>query len=153
MTVAFIGESNFKWTAATTRKFNRKITKMVEKTGARTFLFTHQGNFDFLCWIIVTKLRSRFRDITRVYVRINDEEADPYNSTALMFDKTFLLTEARDAGIRAEFVRNDMMVDTCDLLVTYFQTKKLKTPRIKGDEETAAEKAQKMKKQVLNLYS
>ena len=48
MTVAFLGNNNFKWTERVMRQFKMKITNLVEKDGARSFLFTGDGNFDLL---------------------------------------------------------------------------------------------------------
>ena len=152
MTVAIIGENNFKWNASTTGRFKKKLTKLVEKDGARTFLFTCEGNFDLLCWLIASKLRARFPDIKRVYARIKNEDEDPFKDANLMYDYAFLLDEVRKAGEFAESVRNEAMINMCDVLVTYFVTKDVRAPKIKGYTEAAVEHALENKKRVLNFY-
>ena len=152
MIVAFIGSDNFKWTPSTTRQFKNKITKLVEKDGARTFLFTSDGNFDLLCWVIVTKLRRNYPDIKRVYARITSEEDNPFKDVNLMYDHTFLLDEVRSAGKLAKSVRNKAMINMCDVLVTYFVTKNVRAPKINGYTEEAVEYAQQSQKPVINLF-
>ena len=152
MTVAFIGSDNFKWTASTTWQFKNKITKLVERDGARTFLFTSNGNFDLLCWVIVTKLRRNYPDIQRIYARINSEEDDPFDTVNLFYEHTFLLDEVCNAGKLAKSVRNKSMVKMCDVLVTYFVTKNVRAQKINGYTEEAVEYAHEIQKSVINLY-
>lgn len=150
MIVAVIGNEHFKLNASTTRRFNRKITKLVKRGGARIFLFTGDGSFDIFCRLFVSRLQREYSDIKRVYVRIKDEDDDPLqDNISLMFDSSFVIEEARAAGEMAESVRNKMMLEMCDALLTYFDTKKLRTT--KGYAELAIEQAQEMKKQVFNL--
>ena len=154
MIVACIGNDNFKWRTRTTRRFKKKITKLVKKDGARTFLFTGEGNFDLLCWVIITKLKGSYPDIKRVFAQTKDEDNDDDRKlVALMYEHTFLLDSVRDAQEMAETVRNEAMVGMCDMLVTYFNTKELQqTVRIRSYAELAMECARENKKRVINLF-
>lgn len=126
---------------------------MVVKDGAREFLFVGDGAFDFACWVVVFKLKMRYTDIRRIYARTKYQDGDKQLQKIMqMYEDTFLPDEVLNAGMLAEAVRNQVMVDKCDILVTYFNNKKLPTPRIVAYEETAAEYAQKSGKRVVNFF-
>ena len=111
MTVAFIGSDLFKWTERLTKRFNKNISKVVKRDGARTFLFTCEGNFELLCWVIVTRLKQKFPDIERVYARAKCEDDDGKPEyEELMYERTILLGSVGDDGTSAESVRNEAMV-------------------------------------------
>ena len=134
------------------RRLEKKITNLVVKHGAREFLFAINGAFDFACWAIVFKLKIRFSDIRRVYVRTKCADDEELKEIMLVYEDTFVPNEVRNAGMLAEVVRNEIMVERCDILVTYFKTKNLRRPRIVDYGETAAEYAQKLGKRVINTF-
>ena len=152
MTVAIIGSMGFKMTRTSMRRLVKVITNLVVKNGARKFLFAIDGAFDFACWAIVFKLKIRYPDIRRICVRTNSVEGEALEEIMQVYEEIFVPDQICDAGMLAECVRNEVMVERCDVLVTYFQTKNLRMPRIKGYEEMAAEHSQKLGKRVINLF-
>ena len=150
MTIAIIG-NDFRWTALTTKRFNRKITKLVKKKGACTFLFTGKNGFDLLCWLLVSRLQRRYPDIKRVCAEIEYKDDDPFKDVISMYEESFLIEEGSDTGEMAESVRNRVMIEMSDVLLTYFDEKKARASTTKGYTELAIEQAQKMSKRVINL--
>lgn len=134
------------------RRLERIITNLVVRRGAREFLFAINGAFDFACWAIVFKLKIRYTDIRRICVRTNCAESEAIEEIMQGYEEILVPDEVRDAGMLEECVRNEVMVERCDVLVTHFQTKNLRMPRIKGYEEMAAEHAQELGKQVINMF-
>ena len=153
MTVAIIGSRGFKMTRVSMKRLKKEITKLVVKDGARDFLFTGDCAFDFACWAIVFRLKTRNYNVRRIFVRTNWNDSDEkLKERMVMYEDAILPDAVRDAGMLAPCVRNEAMVEMCDVLVTYFKTDNLKRPRIKGYEEVAAEQAQQKKKRVINLF-
>lgn len=152
MIVAFIGSDHFKWGKKIMKQSSKKITKLVKKDGARIFLFTGEGDFDLLCWIIVTGLKTRYSDIKRVFAQRKEEDNDHDRKVVdFMYEQTFLLDAVRDAGFWAPSVRNEAMLEMCDVLVTNCDLGNGQMPRIKSEAEMAVEYAQE--KRVINLFS
>ena len=152
MTVAFIGSNNHEWGKTSMKRLSKEITKLVEREGADVFLFTDGGVFDDACWVVVTQLLVRYPNIRRVYARTkNDDYDDRLKKIGLCYECTFLIDAVRDAGIFAQSVRNEAIVEMCDVLVTCFDMKKLPSVRIKSVTEMAVEYARQRKKRIINI--
>lgn len=153
MIVAFIGSVDFKMTKWTMRRLEKKITKLVEEEGARNFLFTTEGAFDFACWANVLKLKTRYPDICRIYVATKyDYDEFPITPIEILYEQTLFDDAVCNAGEKAPRLRNEVMIEKCDVLVTYCNTRKSKKSSTKSETEIAIEYAQQKKKRVINLY-
>ena len=153
MKVAFIGPDNFERTKEIMARLRDVIVKLVVSEGADIFLFTNEGFFDNACWQIVTKLQELYPNIRRIYARTEYEDEDEFlQGIMICYEDTFIPNAVSKAGISANFIRNKIMVDACDVLITYCDVDNVQMPRIKGDSEITVEYAHKKKKRVINLF-
>ena len=150
MVVAFIGAKKIPRTAELAIRFWEVLSKLVSEDVADIFLFTNEGAFDDACWLIVSQLQMRHDNIRRIYV-CGDSD-DKLKEIVKGYEKAFVVDELFTNGILAESVRNRLMVDLCDVLVTYCDTSYKSTPRIEEEEETAVAYAKKKKKRIINLF-
>ena len=153
MVVAFIGSNIYKQTAKLVIRLWEEITKLVVDDNADVFLFTNEGDFDYYCWAIVSQLQMHHPKIRRVHL-VGERKAKKHRMEGIRksFEKSYLHDLSHDAGILAEFVRNDIMVAMCDVLVTYCDTTDKLTPKIMNKAEKAVTNAQDMCKRVINLF-
>ena len=151
MIVAFIGSDDFKHSVPIDVKMRDVMKKLVADDGADTFFFTNEGVFDEYCWQIVNKLKTRHRNIMRVFVETGFEDnIEEPPVLELFYDKIISLQSLCEDKKLAPYARNRFMVGMCDVLVTYFDTLNLKTPRISITEE-AIKFAKRYKKRIINL--
>ena len=152
MIVAFIGSDDFKRTVPITVKMMNVITKLVTDEGADVFLFTNEGVFDEYCWQIVNKLKTRHRNIMRVFVETGFEDnIEEPPVLELFYDKIISLKSLCQDKMLAPYARNRFMIGMSDVLVTYLDVLNLKTPRIASITEEAIKFAKRYKKRIINL--
>lgn len=152
--VAFIGHRNIEKTEALKQKLTEVVTALIEEEGAEVFLFGSKSTFNDICLDVVTKLKEYYPPIKRVYVRSAyehiDERYENYLST--LYDETFFPDKVRGAGFRSYVKRNQVMIDMCDVLITYFDKDyQLSAGRTSGT-KTAAIYALKKNKRIINLF-
>lgn len=152
MLVAFIGEAEFQHSVPITVKMNNVLEKLVEDEGADVFWFTDEGSFDDCCWYFVNQLKRRHPNIMRVLVETGYEDnQEELPVLELSYDKIISVKFLCEDKILAPYVRNRFMIGMCDVLVTYFDTRNLKTPRIESITEEAIKYAKRFKKRIINL--
>ena len=150
MVVAFIGANKIQRTGDLAIRFWKEITKLIVDDGADIFLFTNDGAFDDCCWLIVSQLQTLHPNVRRIYVSGDSDEK--LKEIEKGYDKALVLDELCNDGILAQSVRNRIMIDLSNVLVTYCDTGYKPTPRIKSEEETALEYARHKKKRIINLF-
>ena len=169
MTVAFIGHRNVVQTEALEERLTKVVTTLIEKENADTFLFGSKSKFDDLCYVVVSRLKETYSHIKRVYVRAVYEYVDKDYADYLLtfYEKTFFPDKVSGAGAKSYVVRNQVMIDMCDVLVTYCDTNytlpKKKTGNImfdvikerkkKSGTIVAVAYAQKRNKHIINLFA
>lgn len=153
MIVSFLESNDFKRTPLSAIELMEVLNKLVANDGADIFLFTNEGLFDNSCWQIVSQLKMLHPNIKRVYVQTGYEDnRDGLQEIENCYDKIFSLEAMCSDKMLAPYVRNRFMVALSDILVTYFDTDKLQTPRIESSTETAIKFAKRYKKQIINLF-
>lgn len=154
ITCAFIGHRKIEKTEALKQKLADTVAALIEEEGADTFLFGSKSMFDDMCLEVVTKLKEYYPFIKRIFVRSTYEYIDkPYTDYLLAFyDQTFFPDNVSGAGYRSYIKRNQVMIDMCDVLITYFNKNyKLPTGRKSGT-GAATLNAFKKKKRIINLF-
>ena len=126
------------------------ITKAIE-AGCRTFYFGGYGDFDDLCYQIVTKIKyERFDiDITRVYC-VSQERYLRKNVRYFKrenYDEVIYLAPSFEGWYKSIYFRNCAMIDESDYLIFYAEER----------EDSGAYKAykyarKKKGKHIINLF-
>lgn len=155
MVVAFIGHRKVEQTEALKERLTEIVTNLIVQENADTFLFGSRSEFDNLCYEIVSKLKETYSNIKRVYVRAEYEYIDrDYTDYLLSFyEETFYPDNVSGAGAKSYVVRNQVMIDMCDVLVIYCDAKYKPTTKTKSGAIMATLYAKKKKKPTINLIS
>ncbi len=154
-TVAFIGHRCVNNVNEVKEKIKKALTELIEEENAETFLFGSKSVFDDLCLAAVTELKEKFYPlIKRVYVRSSYEVISDFYKSYLLtaYDETFYPYEVKNAGYRSYVRRNEIMINMCDILVTYYDGDyRLLKGRTSGT-KYAVEYALKKNKKIINLH-
>ena len=154
MTVAFVGSDDFERTPVSAIQLLDVLRKLVVDDGADVFFFTNEGTFDFTCWQIVSQLKTDHPNIKRIYAQTGYENnRDGLQDLELCYDKIVEFNAICEDKTLAPYVRNRIMVGLCDVLVTYFNTSNLRTPRIESVTESTIKFAKRYKKRIINMYA
>ena len=103
-----------------------EVMKTVE-FGCRTFYFGGYGDFDSLCYKIVTKIRDEKPElkITRIYCvsqeRYLRKKVRYFNSED--YDEIIYLTPSFDGWYKSIYFRNCAMIDKSDYIIFYAENK------------------------------
>lgn len=156
VTVAFIGHRKIEQTALKERLTDIVTTLIVEEN-AVTFLFGSRSEFNEICYDVVSRLKESYPNVRRVYVRAEYDYEKKYTDYLLSgYEETFFPDKVRGAGTLSYVVRNQVMVDMCDILVTYcdvnYQPPRKNIPKKSGT-VMAMLYAEKKKKRIINLIS
>lgn len=121
MVVAFIGHREIGKTKELVKRLSDVITSLIVQESADTFLFGSKSEFDSLCHSIVSTLKEIYPHIQRVYVRAEYEFIDTSYTDYLLtyYEKTLYPKQVHNSGKLSYVKRNQVMVDRCDVLVTY----------------------------------
>lgn len=154
-TVAFIGHRQIKDGKEVKQKLKKVISNLIEEENAETFLFGSKSYFDALCLMVTTQLKEKFYPlIKRVYIRARDEIISELYKDYLLgiYDDTIYPYRVKGAGYRSYVVRNYIMIDMCDVVVTYFDKDYKLLKGSTSGTKLAIEYALKKNKRIINLY-
>lgn len=113
-------------TIAETDELRKKITEAVERliTDKRvdTFLFGSKSQFDSLCLEVVTKLKEKYPQVKRIYLRAEFEFiSEDYLKYLLNFyDDTYFLPKLHGAGRAVYVERNCEMINNSKYCIVYY---------------------------------
>ena len=152
MTIAFIGHRNITVSKELENSLRDLIVNLIIQNNADTFLFGSRSEFNSLCYDVVTELKKAYPHITRIYVRaeyeyINDEYTEYLLSR---YENTFYPPQIKNAGKKVYIERNKIMIDMCDILVTYYN-RNILVNRSSGT-HIAITYAQRKKTHICNIY-
>lgn len=153
--VAFIGHREIKNADEVTIKLKNIISALIEEENAKIFLFGSKSCFDDLCLAVVTQLKEKYYPfIERIYVRSTYEYINESYEKYLLrsYDKTFYPSAVKGAGYRSYVKRNQIMIDTCDVLVTYYDKDYRPLYGKSSGTKTAVGYALKIKKRIINAF-
>lgn len=121
MVGAFIGHRKIEYSKRLENNLIEIVTNLIENENADVFLFGSRSEFDSLCYRIVTELKFSYKYIRRIFVRAEYEYIDKSYTEYLLesYEETYYPEEISGAGRLAYIKRNNVMVDKCDVLITY----------------------------------
>ena len=130
---------------------NAAVKAILKEVNEVTFLFGGTGCFDEISYHAVSVFKSDYPNLKRVYVRAKDEIiSETYEKYLLeAFEKTYFPDEVKSAGYRAYVKRNQIMIDKCDVLITYYDKD---YPLNKSGTKAAVKYAVKKKKEIINIH-
>ena len=163
MIVAIIGHRKMQNTDKVVNRICEVVTDLIENEGANTFLFGNKGEFDRLCFIVVTQMQKKYSHIKTVYVRAECEEIDKLFEESLLkkYDETYFPEKVHNSHKLCYVVRNGVMIDLCDVLLTYCdsnyqlpqkRTKNAESKPPKSGAQMAVQIAKRRKKRIINLF-
>ncbi len=151
MKIAFIGHRHIERTEALKEKLTQLAEVLIVEYNADIFLFGSKSEFNDLCYEVITDLKDKYKYIQRIYVRAEYEYVDEFYIKYLLslYEDTFYPSQACGAGKLSYVKRNQVMIDMCEVLVTYFDNR-LKNRT--GGTKIAVAYAYRRKKSVINLF-
>ena len=122
MKVAIIGHRKVQNKGKLVEQIYDTVTDLVENQGVDTFLFGGKGEFDELCFYVITDMQKIYPHIKRVYVRAQHEEISKIYEEHLLqkYEETFYPDKVRGTNELCYVVRNACMIEMCDILLTYY---------------------------------
>ena len=151
MKVAIVGRRKINKSQDLIDKLTKVFVELIENEGADTFLFGSQSQFDDLCYEIVTELRYKYTHIQRIWVRAEYRycSEDYLRRVLTFYEDTIYPKRVYNAGRFAYIARNEVLVDMCDVLLTYLDSI-YKRNTASGTKMTF-DYAQKMRKRIINI--
>lgn len=157
MKVAFIGHRKIEQSQKLKDSLTEIITNLIINENADTFLFGSKSEFDNLCYSAVSELKSSYPNIRRIYVRAEYEHIDKSYKDYLLnsYEDTYFPKEVEGAGKLSYIKRNQVLIDSCDLLVAYCDESyqpKSKRGKANSGTRTAVDYAKKKRIRIINLF-
>ncbi len=134
---AFIGHRKIQSVEKMVERTRVVIERLITQKGVRIFLFGSRSEFNSLCLMIVTELRSKYADLQRIVYTCKGEgcilEKDkekwqeiylkrlPANELLLTVDEEYEHKTKYQAGKASYVERNRAMIDDCDYCVIYYE--------------------------------
>ena len=151
MVVAFVGHRKVENKKETVGRIYEALSDLIENEDADTFLFGSRSEFDRLCFRVVTEMKKIYPNIRRVYVRA-EWDYDDMKYLLENCEETFYPDKVRGAGAKVYVVRNQILIDMCDVLVAYCDPNYHPPTNTKSGTQMAVSYARKKKKRVINLF-
>ena len=153
MVVAFVGHRTIENYEVVKERLTEVVIALIENESADTFMFGSVGDFSLLCYEVVSELREKYPHIRRVYVRAEYDviSEDGIKYFYSHYEDMFFSDKVLRAGARSYVVRNQVMVDMCDVLVTHCDVNYQPPRKTKSGTQMAVAYALKKNKRVINI--
>lgn len=131
-TCCFIGHRKIRIINKLINIIYESIESMIKNDGINTFLFGSNSEFNDICFEIVSKLKSNFKYIKRIYVRAEFPYIDDdYREYLLQkYDETIFPDKLLNSGRAVYVERNKYMIDNSYICLCYYD-ENYKPPRRK----------------------
>jgi uncharacterized phage-like protein YoqJ len=151
-TCCFIGHRKINETEEIKTKLNEIIEKLIIENQVDTFLFGSKSGFDSLCLELVTKIKEKYPQIKRIYVRAEYPYiSDNYKDYLLeSYEDTYYPEKILNSGRAAYVERNYGMVDNSNFCIIYYDELNAPTTRKSGT-KIALDYAVKQGKHIIKL--
>ena len=164
-TCCFFGHRKIDETTELKNKLCGIIENLITNEKVDTFLFGSKSQFDDLCHKVVTKLKEKYPNIKRIYVRSAYQYIpDWYEKSLLENNEGTYFPEYMENAGRASYVeRNQEMINKSDFCIVYYDENYL-PPRRKNSRRdlfdyqpksgtaVAYDYAVKKKKEIVNVF-
>ena len=151
-TCCFIGHKEIKETSELIEQLYSIVEKLILNDKVDTFLFGSKSQFNSLCYDLVTKIKEKYPNIKRIYVRAEFPHID-YSYKAYLFERyedTYYSEKAVCAGKAVYVQRNCDMINKSHFCVFYYQEGYSPKNRKSGT-KIALDYAVKLKKKIILL--
>lgn len=161
MICSFFGHSKIEVTDNLREKVEKEVERLVA-AGVDRFLFGSKSEFNSLCYEVVSKVKEKKPNITRVYVRgeyayLDDDEWAKYCHG---YEESVLPDRCKNAHRAAYVERNQYMIEKSDICVFYYNSEyvppakqgKLFARTRNSGTKIAYNYALKLNKQIVNLF-
>ncbi len=120
-TCSFFGHKDTEETLALYESIRNTVIYLIEQKGVKRFLFGSKSGFNTLCWEVVTKIKGRYPEIVRVYVRsMYPTVSDFYEKYLLeLYEETVYPPRVENAGRASYIQRNQAMINESDYCIFY----------------------------------
>lgn len=98
------------------------VESLIVNENIDTFLFGSKSEFNSLCYELVTKIKEKYPNIKRVYVRAEYADiTDSYEKYLLEgYEETYFPNNVRNAGRVSYVIRNQEMIKNSCVCVIYY---------------------------------
>ena len=145
---SFFGHKEFKITTELRKKLKEKLSYLIKMKSVSLFYFGGFGNFDDLCWQIVTELKETFPFIKRIFCLSDPRHQRVTKRPKWLKDEDFedfiYLDLKFDYWYSRIYFRNCEMIDRSDYVIFYV------TNTQNGGAFKAMQYALKKKKEIVN---
>ncbi len=133
-TCCFIGHRTINETDELRTELTETIEKLITDEKVDTFLFGSQSKFDRLCLELVTKLKEKYPNVKRIYVRAEFPYINDDYLTYLLksYDETYYPEKLLGAGRAAYVERNCHMIDRSRFCMIYYDEQRAPATRKSG---------------------
>ncbi len=162
-TCTFIGHRKIEKTEWLYKKIESCVEGLILEKNISVFLFGSKSGFDELCYSAVSKLKHKYPQIKRIYIRSSFQYiSDDYQQYLLtLYEDTYYPDELSNAGRASYIIRNKIMIDKSGRVIFYFdknyippqkrQAEKLFKKETKSGTAIAYDYARQKRKNVENL--
>lgn len=100
----------------------KTVAEMLINLGVKNFYFGSRGEFNSLCRLVMEEMKKSHPNVRRIYVRAEYEHIDKDYKNYLLknYEETFFPEKISGSGRAAYVERNELMIDSCDFCVFYY---------------------------------
>ena len=122
-TCCFFGHRKISDAENLREKIYEVVENLIVKNNTEIFLFGSRSEFNSLCHSVVTELKKKYSQISRIYVRAEYPYIDEdYKSYLLKgYEDTYFPKKAINSGKAVYIERNFEMIDRSDICVVYYK--------------------------------
>ncbi len=151
-TCCFIGHRTINETEELKRDLYKIIENLIAEKQVDVFLFGSKSRFNDLCQETVTKIKEKYPNIKRVYVRAEYPyiSEDYRNYLLKSYDYTYYPEKIMNSGRAVYIKRNYEMINNSQFCIVYYDEQNAPTTRKSGT-EIALDYAIKKQKRIILL--
>ena len=133
-TCCFVGHRTIKVTEELKLSLYGTIEKLIAENSVDTFLFGSKSRFNDLCLETATKLKEKYPQIKRIYVRAEypNISEDYKNYLLENYEDTYYPEKIKNSGKAAYVERNYEMIDNSRFCIVYYDEANAPTARKSG---------------------
>lgn len=121
-TCCFLGHREIKDSCKLETKLYEQIEGLIVSHNVCRFLLGSNSQFNELCYSVLTRLKEKYPDIRRVYVRAEYADIDEKYMEYLLkrYEETYYSEELRRSGKAVYVERNYEMIDNSHFCIVYY---------------------------------
>ncbi len=121
---SFFGHRNIRFDDNHKEKLKRIIKNLIQNKNFSTFYFGEFGNFDDVCYEIVTELKAVYSHIERVYVATDERALSKHKkSNEKYYERQIIFLLKFNWWYQIIYYRNIAIIDNSDFVIFYVENK------------------------------